>query len=90
MDNMIKNYLKMLVYYSLTVVESVLNFVGSVVGYYPKLEFSTNFLVALELFRVEREIGDRLKERETMENEADAKVKLAKEMDDGKNEKVQA
>ena len=75
------NYFKMLVFFGLTVMESFINFVCSVFGYYPAMDFSTKFLVFAEIFRVRKEISNRVDHRDNLNLQADELVKLAKKLD---------
>ena len=79
------NYLKMPMYFLLTVLEGLLNFICSIFAYYPALDFSTSFLVYGELIRVRREVVGRVVSRQELNKEADEKVNLAKHLDNGKN-----
>jgi len=75
----------MVIFNVLCVLDSILNFVCAVFAYYPAFDTATKFLVFNELFRVRREIKDRLDHRQGLEATADQKVTLAKSLDDGKN-----
>lgn len=77
------NYFKMCIFFALTVVEGFLNFLCSVFAYYPGFDFANNFLVYGEIFRIKREVRDRVHSRSELAQEADEKVRLAKELDHG-------
>ena len=77
------NYFRMLLFFGLVIAEGLINFICSIFAYYPALDFATNFLVYGELFRVRREIGDRVSTRQELNKEADEKVNLAKRLDNG-------
>ena len=76
-------YLRTLLFFGLTVIEGIINFCCAVFGCYPALDFSTKFLVFGEIFRVRREIEKRVSDRQSLESEANEKVALAKQLDNG-------
>jgi len=65
-----KTYLKYLIYYSLSLLDSVLNFCSSIFGWYPKVEIAEGFLINIELVKAGRTISTRNQER--MEKSLDA------------------
>lgn len=75
------NYLKMPIYFFLTILEGFMNFMCSIFAYYPAFDFSTGFLVHGELIRVRREVAGRVTSRQELNIEADQKVSLAKQLD---------
>jgi len=54
-----RNYLHYSWYYFLALLESIPNFLCSLMGIYPKFDFSTNFLVGQTISRVGSIISDR-------------------------------
>tara|TARA_Y100000034_G_C6897461_1_gene414134 strand:- start:2881 stop:3135 length:255 start_codon:yes stop_codon:yes gene_type:complete len=75
-----KKYFKLIIFYALAVTEAVINFIFALVGSYPKLDWSSNWLVNRELARVSREIHDRHNSKEKELNKADNMVNTAKEL----------
>ena len=76
-----KDYFQYLVYYFLTVLEAVPNFLLAIFGVYPKCDFSTNFLVGQTLNRVGETLASRESERVSQIQEADSLVLEAKTLD---------
>ena len=75
----IYNYIKYLLFYGILLVESLLNFLASVLGCYPTFDWSTAFLARLELFRVGNIVSRRNNERDNLLKEASDKYSEAKE-----------
>jgi len=75
-----RNYLKYLVYYFLSLVDAVINFSCSIFGFYPGIEKSTDFLVSVELYRADKTISTRTQEREEQAQEAKKDIDSARSM----------
>ena len=71
-------YITNLTYYSLSVVDGVVNLMASLFAIYPKIDLATSFLVYSELRRVNREIDSREVGREIKKSEAEAQMSAAK------------
>jgi len=71
------NYFKLLFFYTISIIDAIINFVCALVGYYPALELSQDYLLSKEMLRVEGEIADRTYKREVASAEADALVAKA-------------
>jgi len=75
------NYFKLLFFYAIGVIDALINFVCSVVGFYPALELSQDYLISKELKRVGTEIDERTEIRLTAKDKADTLVAAAKALD---------
>jgi len=75
-----KNYFKHLTYYTLSMFGSILNLVCALFGCYPQLELGVSFLVMLESKRILRELDSGVKKKQDQLDDAEEKVKLAKEL----------
>ena len=76
------SYLKYIIYFSLSTIDSVINLLCSLVYYYPGMDFASSFLTKTELGRVYRMIQGRNDEREGKAKEA---LNNIKDISDGKN-----
>tara|TARA_R100001594_G_scaffold125319_1_gene162318 strand:+ start:963 stop:1220 length:258 start_codon:yes stop_codon:yes gene_type:complete len=85
---MIFKYTKLLVFYLILVVESFLNFLCAILGYYPALDWSTAFLAWFEFRRVKSVVTQRNSMRGKLEEKASEKMKEAKRIEDGENKKA--
>ena len=74
-------YLKYIIYNFLNLFDSFVNFICSLFCFYPKCDISTNFLVSIELRRVEGEIDTRSTEKASRLGDADEMVDAAKYYD---------
>ena len=77
---MIKKYIRNLIYHSLEVISSLINFLCSLVFLYPKFELGISFLVFLECRRVDREMDERKSVKSKYDNNADQLVAEAKKV----------
>jgi len=75
------NYFKLLFFYAISIVDAVINFLGAIVGYYPALELSQDYLISKEMKRVGSEISARQDIRESAISHADSLVAQAKALD---------
>ncbi len=75
-----RNYLHYSWYYFLALLESIPNFLCSLMGIYPKFDFSTNFLVGQTISRVGSIISDRDMDRMSKIHDADEMVSEAKQL----------
>ncbi len=78
-------YITNLTFYSLSVVDGVVNLMASLFAVYPKIDSATSFLVHLELRRVNKEIDGREVKREKEKSEAEAQMSAAKGILDGED-----
>jgi len=74
------NYGKYIIYYFLALADGFANFLFSVVGFYPKIDTATSFLIRTELARMSTDLESRESEREGMLAEADNNVQTAREL----------
>jgi hypothetical protein len=65
-----KNYFKYTLFYGLTLLDSVINFLCSIIGKYPKLELGMSFIIACEVRRISVENADNLDKRQEKLQEA--------------------
>ena len=77
---MIKKYIRNLIYHSLEVASSLVNFLCSLIFLYPKCEFGISFLVFLECRLVDREMNERKNMKSTYSGNADELVAGAKKV----------
>jgi hypothetical protein len=73
-------YFKKLGFYSLTVVDAVINMVASIFGSYPCVDLATSYLVTLETSKVNKIRQDTEYRREKQRLEADNKISEAKDL----------
>jgi len=76
------SYLKYIIYFSLSTIDSVINLLCSLVYYYPGMDFASSFLTKTELGRVYRMIQGRNDEREEKSQKA---LKDIKDISNGTN-----
>ena len=76
------NYFKLSAFYALSLVDSVLNFVCSVVHIYPKSDLATIFLAGREIKKMNKDLSDHNDERLEKIEKADFLVAKAKEIDE--------
>jgi len=81
----LKNYFKYIVFYLTNMLSTIINFVCSLFGYYPQLELGVSFLVILESKRILSELDFAVKKKQDQLDNADEKVKIARELDNGKD-----
>jgi hypothetical protein len=75
-----RNYTKYLIYYFLAFLDSTINLLCSLIGVYPGVEMSENFLVKRELLKTNNFISDRLNQKEQKIEEAEQKASSAKSL----------
>jgi len=75
------NYLKLLFFYTIGVIDSLINFVCAVFHFYPSLEMAQEYLVSKELKRIGGEIEGRGTTRVVHQDQADQLVAQAKKLD---------
>lgn len=80
-----RNYIKSLGYYALTILDSLINFLASAVGVYPRVDTASSFLIFLELRKVGAVLGGTAKRRGDLESKADRQMEEAKDTLDGQN-----
>ena len=73
------SYFKLLIYYSISVIDALINVVCALFGYYPTLEMAHDYLMAREMRRIGGEVSGRQDQRKEQIDEADALVQEAKE-----------
>jgi len=76
------NYLKYIIYFSFSVIDSVINLLCSLICYYPGMDFASSFLTRTELGRVYSVIQGRNDEREEKSQKA---LKDIEDISNGKN-----
>ena len=76
------SYFKYIIYFSISIIDNVLNLLCSLVHYYPGMDLASYFLTRAELCKVYKVIQGRNNERE---NKAQEALKDAKDISDGKN-----
>lgn len=74
-----KTYFRFIIYYVLSVVDSVINLLFSLFYLYPKLDLSGKFFVATEYTRIQKIRLSRIVERENKASEALEKIKKIKD-----------
>jgi len=82
-------YFKFIIFYFLAIIDSVVNFLGSLLHFYPKLELATIFLVWRELKAINKVREFRSKEKyEQQKRWEDEVLKLKKESKNSNGEKT--
>ena len=76
------SYFKYLVYFFVSIIDSVVNLLCSLVCYYPGIDWSSSFLTRIELGRVYKVIQGRNDKKDGKAQEA---LKNIKDISDGKN-----
>tara|TARA_R110000824_G_scaffold35625_1_gene111504 strand:+ start:336 stop:575 length:240 start_codon:yes stop_codon:yes gene_type:complete len=76
------NYFKYLTFFFVSVIDSVINMVCSIIAYYPAMDLASYFLTRVELGRVFKVILGRDTEREGKAQDA---LKDIKDISNGKN-----
>ena len=76
------NYFKYLTFFFVSVIDSVINMLCSIIAYYPAMDLASSFLTRVELGRVFKVIQGRTNERE---GKAQAALKDIKDISNGKN-----
>ena len=74
-------YSKLFIYYLISLLDAVINFGCAIVGYYPVLEMSQDYLVSREMRRLGRELKDHAQDKETSIQKADSLVEGAKNLE---------
>ena len=64
------NYFKYIIYFFISLVDSVINLLCSLICYYPGMDLASSFLTRTELGRVYKIIQERTDEREGKSQEA--------------------
>ena len=77
------NYLTHLFFYSLDLLSSVLNFLGSIFGLYPKLELGMSYLLYREEKKVTKQDSTRESRRSKQNLQAQEKLEEAKRLGSG-------
>lgn len=72
------NYFKFVTYYSLCVVDCLINFLSCIFGYYPGIQMGEDFLFAREYKHAGSVISDRVENREQKAQEAEYTMRSAK------------
>lgn len=75
------NYFKYIFYHFLCLTDSLVNFIFSIIGVYPKVDLACEFLVKEALFRVNKEIDGRKDVKEKNLADADFLVSKARKAD---------
>tara|TARA_R100001244_G_C5103916_1_gene119513 strand:- start:298 stop:537 length:240 start_codon:yes stop_codon:yes gene_type:complete len=76
------NYFKYLTFFFVSVIDSIINMLCSLIAYYPAMDLASSFLTRLELGRVFKVIQGRDNEREDKAQDA---LKDIKDISNGKN-----
>lgn len=76
------NYFRYLTFFFVSVIDSVINMLCSIVAYYPAMDLASSFLTRVELWRVFKVIQGRDNEREGKAQDA---LKDIKDISNGKN-----
>tara|TARA_Y100000310_G_C20278151_1_gene621278 strand:- start:240 stop:479 length:240 start_codon:yes stop_codon:yes gene_type:complete len=76
-------YFRSLGYYTLAIFDSFINFIASIIGFYPIVDYASSFLVFLEMRKVHSVLGNTQKRRDGLETKADKNLQEAKDMLDG-------
>jgi len=74
-----RNYIKSLGYYALTIFDSLINFSASIIGVYPRVDTASSFLVFLELRKVDAVLGGTAERRSELESKGDRHMEEAKD-----------
>ena len=75
-----KKYIKYLIYYFLSYVDSTVNFLCSIFGVYPGMETSETFLINRELLKTNNFIDKRSEEKQQKMNEAEQQADFARSL----------
>jgi len=75
----VRNYFKFITYYSLCVVDCLINFLSCIFGYYPGIQLGEDFLFAIEYKNAGRVISSSVEAREQKAQEAENVMRSAKE-----------
>jgi hypothetical protein len=79
------SYFKWIIYHFLSIADAIFNFLLALLGSSSNLSLSTNFLVFVELRRVDNVIEKRISERERKKGIAEKGMANARNIVDGKN-----
>jgi len=76
------NYFKLLLFYAINFIDSIINLLCAIVHYYPTLEFAQEYLLRREIVRVSSEVQNRQDRRVDQLHKADSLVAEAKKLDE--------
>ena len=79
------SYFKWIIYHFLSIADAIINFLFAIFGLSFNLSLATNFLVFVELKRVDKVIEGRISDREKKKGLAEEKMITATSIVDGKN-----
>lgn len=73
-----RNYFKYIIYYSLCIVDSLINFTSCVFCYYPGCQMAEDFLFSIEYNRAGSVVSNSVETRERKAQEAEDTMRAAK------------
>ena len=76
-------YFQNLVFYSLAFLESLLNFLCALVGFYPAIDWAINFMVGCQMSKVGKEISERSLGKNQELSKANGLIDEANSLDHG-------
>ena len=74
-------YFKLFIYYFISLIDALINFLCAIVGYYPALEMAQDYIVSRELKRIGGELQDHDHTRAQDIHKADSLVQEAKSLE---------